>query len=184
MDLYAARLQHRSLLVQRFPPLHTEVHQRHVNECNERTNGGTPSPGIACGGHIAKSHHTGVQQEQQQGAGTPGIPYPPKPPGGASPDGSEHQRETGEHHTDGRRCAGDVIPERLAGTRPQPQQPGQRCHAERHIGHPRSGRVHVQQPHRLTLDLVGPGDEQSQHGEYRQRRTGGETGEPTQGLHR
>src|SRR5256885_185449 len=84
--------------MQRAPPAHRKVHDRHGDEADDRHQGADPGAGIGILQERAHEQVPDEDQEHDRGGREPRIPRPPDPPGVPAPDRSRDQPGRVEEH--------------------------------------------------------------------------------------
>ena len=147
-------------LVQRVPPLHREVDDRHVDhadQCQHRA-GAVGAARVVDRG--LEGDEADVEKEQDQFGRQPCVPHPPGAPGRLAPQRAAPQREEGEQCPGGGDRGGHHP--RKPGVEDEAERAPQRHHDVEEHRHPR--RRHVQEDDAVGLALleVGRRDEEAE----------------------
>ena len=114
---------------------------------NRADEGAALGPHLRLGGHPAQGQVPEEEHQQDRGAGEPGVPRPPHPPGRLSPDRPRDERADVEDDADLDGGRGQTVPEQRAGARPQIEE----------AGRPRPGRRRGRGPPRPRPGGCRPG---------------------------
>ena len=154
-----AREVDRGALVQRAPPGHAEVDDRHVDRAHDgqQRGGAVAAPRIVVRG--LQRDAADVQEQQQQFRRQPRIPHPPGAPGRLAP---QRSRSTARRRSSARQWApartANIADSRVLSTSPSASPEGHR--EVHHHRHPRRGHVDEDDAVGVALLEVGRRDHQ------------------------
>ena len=156
-------------LMQRVPPIDREFDDGHVDEADQREDGGGAAGAARLLDRLPKRDQAEIEQEQHEHRGEPRVPHPIGAPHRLAPQRAGDEREEGEGGADRGRGLGGDVGERMAPDQRADAGDGDQRIAEH--GKPGGGHMHEHDPDGLALLVIGRRHEESEIEPDAERRT-------------